>query len=100
MKTHALKTTPLVYSLKRRFKVTHEFHPLYRREFVLLDYRSTAGNKFLDYEDDEGNIGSIELHYTDAKEPDPFMEISNRRSLFRYEDLLRLVELLNSLSTK
>jgi hypothetical protein len=47
--------------------------------------------------DSEGQIKSILTNYTDAGGVDPFVELSRGRALFRYEDLLRLADLVEGL---
>ncbi len=49
------------------------------------------------FHDAEGQLQSILASCTDAGGVDPFVEISAGRSFFRYEDLVRLVDLLEGL---
>lgn len=81
--------------LKRRFTVTHLFHPLYQRQFELLSYRKSWGRQFIDFQDKNGKTGAIPLAWTDADQADPFLTISQGRSVFRVAELLRLVELID-----
>ncbi len=46
------------------------------------------------YIDEQGQQRSILLKWTDLSIPDPFIELSQGRSYFRYEDLNRLSALL------
>lgn len=81
--------------LKRRFTVTHPFHPLYQGQFELLGYRKSWGRQFIDFRYDNGRTGAIPLAWTDADQADPFLTISRGRSVFRVAELLRLVELID-----
>ena len=81
--------------LKRRFTVTHPFHPLYQRQFELLSYRKSWGRQFIDFQYDNGKTGAIPLAWTDAGPADPFLTISQGRSVFRVLELLQLVELID-----
>ncbi len=81
--------------LKRRFTVTHPFHPLYQSKFELLSYRKSWGRQFIDFRYDNGETGAIPLAWTDADQADPFLTISQGRSVFRVAELLRLVELVD-----
>ena len=81
--------------LKRRFTVTHPFHPLYERQFELLSYRKSWGRQFIDFQYDNGKTGAIPLAWTDAGPADPFLTISQGRSVFRVLELLQLVELID-----
>lgn len=47
--------------------------------------------------DAEGHLQSIVASCTDVGGFDPFVEIAAGRSLFRYEDLARLADLLEGL---
>ena len=49
------------------------------------------------FHDAEGQLRSILASCTDAGGFDPFVEIAAGRSLFRYEELVRLVDLLEGL---
>jgi len=46
------------------------------------------------FHDEKGRLQSILANCTDAGGVDPFVEISAGRSWFRYEDLIRLADLL------
>ena len=85
--------------LKRRVRITHPFHPLFTRQFDLIGYRrSWGGRERVDCLDEQGQLVSIPLAWTDAAEPDPFVVLSGGRAQFRVEDLLRLAELMRGLS--
>ena len=88
-----------MYSLKEKFKITHPFHPLHEREFDLLNYSSRWGWLCVEYRGEDGEIGAIPVDWTDAGEPDPFLDVSNGRSCFRVSELLLLVELLLGLES-
>ena len=81
--------------LKRHFTVSHPFHPLYQRQFELLSYRKSWGRQFIDFQYDNGKTGAIPLAWTDADQADPFLTISQSRSVFRVPELLQLVELID-----
>jgi len=70
------------------------------REFELVDYSKSWGCAYVEYYNDLGEVDIIPLAWTDAKGLDPYLELSNGRSLFRLEDLLRLVDLISDLSGK
>jgi len=63
----------------------------------LLEYRKNWGEDRVYYYDAEGQLQSILASCTDAGGVDPFVEVAAGRSYFRYEDLLRLVDLLERL---
>jgi hypothetical protein len=49
------------------------------------------------FHDAKGQMQSILASCTDAAGVDPFVEIAAGRSLFRYEDLVRLADLVERL---
>ena len=49
------------------------------------------------FRDAEGRVQSILASCTDACGPDPFVAIAAGRALFRYQDLIRLTNLLEGL---
>jgi hypothetical protein len=81
----------------KRFRVTHPFHPLFGREFDLIEYRNNWGEDRVYFHDAEGLLQSILANCTDVGGVDPFVEIAAGRSCFRYEELLRLADLLEGL---
>ena len=81
--------------LRRHFTVKHPFHPLYQSQFELLSYRKSWGRQFIDFQYDNGKTGAIPLAWTDADQADPFLTISQGRSVFRVSELLQLVELID-----
>ena len=67
------------------------------QEFELIEYRKNWGEDRVYYHDAEGHLQSILASCTDAGGADPFVEIAAGRSYFRYEDLVRLADLLKGL---
>jgi Family of unknown function (DUF5372) len=70
---------------------------LFGCEFALLELRQNWGEDRVYFLNKEGLIQSILANCTDAGGVDPFVELAQGRSLFRYEDLLRLADLVESL---
>jgi hypothetical protein len=70
---------------------------LFSQEFELIEYRKNWGEDRVYYHDAEGHLQSILASCTDAGGADPFVEIAAGRSYFRYEDLVRLADLLKGL---
>jgi hypothetical protein len=62
-----------------------------------VEYRNNWGEDRVYFHDAEGRLQSILASCTDAGGIDPFVEISAGRSWFRYEDLIRLADLLERL---
>ena len=89
-----MSNAPCESGVRKRFRVTHPFHPLFGSEFELLEYRTNWGEDRVYFHDSEGHLQSILAGCTDAAGIDAFVEISAGRCFFRYEDLIRLADLL------
>jgi len=76
------------------FRVTHPFHPLYGREFRLVDRRNTWGEDRVYFHDQAGVLRRLPTAWTNAAAPNPFDAVSAGRSAFRVDDLLQLVALI------
>ena len=83
--------------MRKHFRVTHPLHPLFGREFELIEYHKTWGEDRVTFRDAEGRLLSIVASCTDVGGIDPFVEIAAGRSFFRYEDLVRLADLLEGI---
>jgi hypothetical protein len=70
---------------------------LFGREFELIEYRNNWGEDRVYFCDASAQLQSILASCTDAAGLDPFLEIAAGRSFFRYEDLLKLADLLRDL---
>lgn len=77
--------------------MTHPFHPLYGREFELIETTTTLGVERVHYTGDDGAMHSILKAWTSAATGDPFVRAAAGRSAFRVSDLLALAALLDSL---
>lgn len=70
------------------------------KEFSLAEHRKSWGRQYVDYFDDNGEVETIPLVWTDLGDVDPFNDASKGRSPFRVAELIRLVELINDLNKK
>jgi Family of unknown function (DUF5372) len=89
-----LSNTPDAAAERRRFRVTHPFHPLFGREYDLIDYRHFWGEDRVVYVDETGEARSLPALWTSAVAEDPAVVLSAGRSHFRVSDLLELVSLV------
>ena len=89
-----LLTAPDGDDAGRRFRVTHRFHPLYGREYELLERGRYWGAERVFWEDERGEVRSLPASWTSAGEEDAFRVMSAGRSAFRVEDLLELAEVV------
>jgi hypothetical protein len=79
------------------FEITHPHHPLRGQRFKLVTYRHNWGEDRVYFQNAEGRLSSIPACWTTVVAPDPFVGVAGGRCLFRYEDLLQLVELMEKL---
>jgi len=78
---------------KRRFRVTHPYHPLYQQEFELVSYRQNWGEDRVWFQDTkDSRLHSLAMNWTDAGGLDPFVAVAGGRSLFRVADLIELAK--------
>jgi len=93
-------TTPSSTNETQTFQVTHPFHPLRGKVFVLVICRINWGEQRAYYHDESGALCSIPLAWTSLAPVDPFVSLAAGRALFRVADLLELSRCLASLSRK
>ncbi|MDI6773571.1 MAG: DUF5372 family protein [bacterium] len=74
--------------------MTHPFHPLFGREFDLIDYRHSWGEDRVVYVDEMGEARSLPARWTSAVAEDPAVVVSAGRSHFRVADLVELAKLV------
>ena len=77
--------------------MTHLFHPWRGREFLLIGVRRNWSEDRVFFLDDGGVQRSLPVGWTDAAEPDLFVEFAAGRSPFRLQDLLALAALIDGL---
>ena len=77
--------------------VTHRFHPWFGRRFVFVGVRQNWSEDRAFFLDDNGIQRSLPVGWTDAAEPDLFVEFAAGRSPFRVQDLLALAAMIDGL---
>jgi len=80
--------------------VTHPFHPRFGQELELDSYPQFPDEGWAFSHDKQGREFRIPDHWTSLIPPDPFVVISDGRSLFHVRDLLGLVRLIKDLEGK
>lgn len=84
----------------KTFRITHPFHPLFGKEYQVVDLRQGWGvNRVYYHEPVTGVLRSIPSSWTSVVAKDPFEETSKGRAYFRTKDLLELVDELRKLGT-
>ena len=89
-----LSNAPDTETERRRFRVTHPFHPLLGREYDLIDYRHFWAEDRVVYVDEAGVACSLPARWTSAAAADPVVVISGGRSHFRVADLAELARIV------
>jgi hypothetical protein len=88
-----LRSAPDANSQKQYFTITHPFHPWRGRRFELIDRRLRWGQWRVYYVAENGCQSYLPAAWTDAGDPDPFLEQAQGRAVARIEDLLKLAAL-------
>ena len=100
MKKKGSPTAPFVSKLSTRFRIIHPFHPLYGKEYELVDYRNSWRKVCVEFLNEQGSTTTVPLEWTDAAGIDPFIELADGRVHFRIKDLVQLVDLVAELLAK
>jgi hypothetical protein len=78
-------------------QVTHPFHPLFGREFDLVERKSNWAEDRVFFVGDDRQLRSVPAGWTDVEAPDPFVVVAGGRSAFRVADLVALASLLDGI---
>jgi len=89
-----LSSAPDAKAERQRFRVTHAFHPLFGREYDLIQYRHSWSEDRVVYLDEAGTARSLPARWTSAGADDPAVVVSAGRSHFRVADLVELARLV------
>ncbi|WP_213182477.1 DUF5372 family protein [Desulfosarcina cetonica] len=81
----------------KTFRIIHPFHPYRDIEFDIDSVRRIASGCRIFFYNTKGRRSSVPLQWTDIGLKDPFVVVSAGRSLFRVEDLLGLVRLIEEI---
>ena len=77
--------------------MTHPFHPLFNQEFDGFGCRRAWGEQRVYYDDEEGQVRSLPVVWTNMSAEAEERTKSGGGSLFRAEELLELVQLVERL---
>jgi Family of unknown function (DUF5372) len=89
-----LSTTAHRDSADGTFEIVHPHHPLRGQRFQLVTYRHNWGEDRVYFHDSNGVLRSIPASWTTVLTADPFVVVAAGRCLFRYDDLLKLADLM------
>jgi len=82
----------------KTFRIIHQFHPYRNIEFEIDNIRQVPGECRVFFLNRMGRKSSVPLDWTDIGPKDPFVAVSAGRALFRVEDLLGLVRLIEEIN--
>jgi len=82
------------------FRVTNKFHPLFGKEFTVLSNHFIQGVDSIFFRSERSSRASIPVRWTSLKPQNPYVVISNGRSLFCPKDLLDLAQLVKYLKSE
>jgi len=81
----------------KTFRIIHPFHPYNNIKFEIDSVKRIAYESRVFFFNTKGRKSSVPLHWTDIGPADPFVVVSGGRSLFRVEDLLGLVRIIEEI---
>jgi hypothetical protein len=93
-------TAPNFPEKKRRFRITHPFHPWRAREFDLVEHRWVFTESVLYFHAPNGRFGQIPAVWTDFVEVDAFCAIASGRSRLHGDTLWLLAETIARLKNE
>ena len=94
------QTAPDTQYKAKEFIITHPFHPLYNKCFIISSSHWVMGREWIQFKNTNGRLSSIRADWTNLCAPDIFVSLSQGRASFILKDLLQLVELIDSLRKK
>ncbi len=77
--------------------ITHPFHPLFGQTIECVDRKSSWGDDRVFYRSHHGHLASLPTGWTRIGPRDPFIVLSNGRSRFRVDDLMKLISLMEEI---
>ena len=80
------------------FRIIHPFHPYRNIEFKVESIKRLGYERRVLFFNAKGRRSSVPLDWTDMGTVDPFIVVSAGRALFRVEDLLSLVGLIEEIN--
>jgi len=92
-----LSTTPNPADSARKVRIIHPFHPRFGQGYTLVTYRKNWGEERVYFQNEEGRLCSLPVHWTDLLPPDPFQVVAAGRAHFRPQELQQLARLLSGL---
>jgi hypothetical protein len=81
-------------------RVTHQFHPLFGRNFEFVAHRHNWGEDRVHLHDENGVLFSLPAGWTDVVPADPFAVIAAGRCPFTVMGLLGLADLIDRLRSQ
>ncbi|MFX0139237.1 MAG: DUF5372 family protein [Candidatus Hodarchaeota archaeon] len=77
--------------------MTHPFHPLNGKEYVLITRKKNWGEDKVSFKDENGDYRCIPADWTNVILPDPFERLGDNASYFRINDLIQIKDIIHKL---
>jgi hypothetical protein len=84
----------------KTFRIIHPYHPYRNIEFEIDSIRRSVYEYRVLFFNAKGRRSSVPLDWTNIGTVDPFVAVSAGRALFRVEDLLGLVRLIEEINSR
>ena len=95
---NALSIAPGTGEEKRQVRITHPFHPLFGKQFDLIEQRYIYTESYLYFHDEHGHLREIPAMWTDFVKVDAYVELAGGRSPLHAVHLLELAELVKHMA--
>lgn len=95
---NALSIAPVAQDEGRWVRITHPFHPLYGKQFALLENRFIFTESYVYFHDASGHLREIPAIWTDFVKGDAFVELAAGRSPLHAGRLLELADLVEQMA--
>jgi Family of unknown function (DUF5372) len=92
-----LSTAPNPVDKRQTFHITHPFHTLTGREYVLIVHKLNWGEDRVSFKDEKGKYHCIPATWTDINPPDPYERTGDDYSYFRIDDLREIKDIIRRL---
>ncbi|MCX9080887.1 MAG: DUF5372 family protein, partial [Candidatus Methanoperedens sp.] len=81
------------------FRIIHPFHPLYGKEFEIIEIRYGWEEERVWFYKQDQKLENLPLAWTNLHPPDPYLDLEECHSPFRVEDLLQLSDIIKEMKT-
>jgi len=98
MSLNDLSIAPITREECRQVRITHPFHPLYGKQFELIEHRFIFTESYVYFHDASDHLREIPAVWTDFVKGDSFVELAAGCSPLHAGSLLELADLVEQMA--